>query len=364
MHDTEDKNEWISWIEDVIEKNQLKYYEYNEFTNLQKIGTGGFGKVYRANWKNSEKHFALKSFFHLNNITVKKLFMSIIFCYLFNTKQHSDNILVHQNKIKLADFGLSERIEESSDLQSELFGAVPYIDPKIFSGEKNNNNKTTQEYSLNIKSDIYSIDVLLWEISSGRPPFDDEKYDIDLVLGICGGLRETKVPNTPDEYVKIYTECWDGDPDNRPTICQVVDWLKAMVTTTDLVTENLQLSSEEENIDSSLSANISELQGELSQLILNFYKMNTNEIDMIVSNSSTISNQFPFILTSLNHLSTDIVHHRNLKWFTGLSAYKYACFQQVRNLGLNLPMHIIHAMASKLWRNESYNIKQQFIDFA
>ncbi|CAB4438029.1 unnamed protein product [Rhizophagus irregularis] len=40
------------------------------------------------------------------------------------------------------------------------------------------------------------------------------------------GLRETAVPDTPDEYVKIYTKCWDGEPDNRPTIFQLVDWLK------------------------------------------------------------------------------------------------------------------------------------------
>ncbi|CAB5303477.1 unnamed protein product [Rhizophagus irregularis] len=34
------------------------------------------------------------------------------------------------------------------------------------------------------------------------------------------GHRETVVPDTPEEYVKIYTKCWDGEPDNRPTIYQ------------------------------------------------------------------------------------------------------------------------------------------------
>jgi hypothetical protein len=45
MHDTENKNEWINWIEETIDKNKLKYYKYNEFNNFQEIGTGGFGKV-------------------------------------------------------------------------------------------------------------------------------------------------------------------------------------------------------------------------------------------------------------------------------------------------------------------------------
>ncbi|CAB4439511.1 unnamed protein product [Rhizophagus irregularis] len=49
--------------------------------------------------------------------------------------------------------------------------------------------------------------------------------DLHSSVEISQGLRETVVPDTPEEYVKIYTKCWDGEPDNRPTIYQVVDWL-------------------------------------------------------------------------------------------------------------------------------------------
>ncbi|CAB5200367.1 unnamed protein product [Rhizophagus irregularis] len=58
----------------------------------------------------------------------------------------------------------------------------------------------------------------------GKPPFyvEDEQYDIGLALEISQGLRETIVPDTPDEYVKIYTRCWGGEPDNRPTIYQLM----------------------------------------------------------------------------------------------------------------------------------------------
>jgi hypothetical protein len=62
-----------NWIEEAVDKEYFKFYEYKHFNNIKHIGSGGFRKVFRANWKNSEKQFALKSFFSLDNITVKEI---------------------------------------------------------------------------------------------------------------------------------------------------------------------------------------------------------------------------------------------------------------------------------------------------
>jgi hypothetical protein len=79
MSGNQNTNEWVNWIEEAIEKEHLNHYEYNQFSNIQEIGTGGFGKVYCANWKILKKQLALKSFFNLNNVTIKEIVREVIF---------------------------------------------------------------------------------------------------------------------------------------------------------------------------------------------------------------------------------------------------------------------------------------------
>ena len=73
---------------------------------------------------------------------------------------------------------------------------MPYIDPKGLNNQK---------YKLNKKSDVYSIGVLLWRISSGCEPFKDFDYDLSLMLFILNGKREEMIDGTHVEYYKLYT---------------------------------------------------------------------------------------------------------------------------------------------------------------
>lgn len=68
----ETKSSFI-WVKEAISKKHIKSYDYKYFSNIQEIGTGGFGKVSRAMYKNSEQYLALKSFINLDNTTLEEL---------------------------------------------------------------------------------------------------------------------------------------------------------------------------------------------------------------------------------------------------------------------------------------------------
>ncbi|CAI2184313.1 9768_t:CDS:2 [Funneliformis geosporum] len=59
-------------------------------------------------------------------------------------------------------------------------------------------------------------------------------YDISLAIEIAQGLRESIVPGTSEDYVKLYTDCWDNEPDNRPSMNRVVDELNAIIAKTNI----------------------------------------------------------------------------------------------------------------------------------
>ncbi|CAI2199301.1 735_t:CDS:1, partial [Funneliformis geosporum] len=117
---------------------------------------------------------------------------------------HSGNILYlkYNNEWYIGDLGICGPIDKP--LKS-VYGNLPYIAPEVIFGKESTK-----------ASDIYSIGMLMWEISSGQPPFAYFDHNYDLVTKIVNGMRPNIVSGTPLEYKELMVQCWDADPLKRP----------------------------------------------------------------------------------------------------------------------------------------------------
>ncbi|CAI2200226.1 725_t:CDS:1, partial [Funneliformis geosporum] len=63
--------------------------------------------------------------------------------------------------------------------------------------------------------------MIMWELISGIPPFDNEAHNLQLSLNICKGKRPKIIKNIPQCYVNLMKKCWDMDPLKRPTASEI-----------------------------------------------------------------------------------------------------------------------------------------------
>jgi serine/threonine protein kinase len=119
---------------------------------------------------------------------------------------HSGNILYTQfsDSWVISDLGFCGPVDKPS---TSIYGNLPYIAPEVISGKQ-----TTKA------SDIYSIAMLMWEISSGQPPFINYEHENEIVMNIMNGIRPRIVSGTPLDYEILMKQCWDADPLERPSI--------------------------------------------------------------------------------------------------------------------------------------------------
>ncbi|GBB99593.1 hypothetical protein RclHR1_35790001, partial [Rhizophagus clarus] len=180
---------------------------------------------------------------------------------------HDGNILLSDdyNEVFVIDLGLCKPINDSQN--SDIYGVVPYMAPEIL-----RSNPYTSA------SDIYSFSMIMWEFTSGSPPYKYKAHDYHLILSICEGERPEIIENTPKCYIDLMKKCWDLDPSNRPTITMLEN----------IISEWIRCINEYYKINRSeiYMFEVSNINSQLKDNMLEFVK--ANEVQKQVKNSTTI----------------------------------------------------------------------------
>jgi beta-lactam-binding protein with PASTA domain/serine/threonine protein kinase len=118
-----------------------------------------------------------------------------------------ENVLIADDgRIKLGDFGLARAISTSTSTGA-LIGTVAYLSPELVLGKQ-----------ADARSDIYSVGIMLYEMLTGRQPFDGE-VPIQVAyqhVNSTVNAPSALVPGLAAEVDELVQWCTANDPDKRP----------------------------------------------------------------------------------------------------------------------------------------------------
>ncbi|CAB4442924.1 unnamed protein product [Rhizophagus irregularis] len=275
-------------LKNISSKRTMEWIPYSQIKNLKEIAKGGFGIIYKATWFKTHvavkkflesrdisnflnevkslhrcydtvfivKYYGitqdpvikdymlimeyasggnLRSYLQTNFINIKWITKLAILCQISDGLKtihqenfihrdfHSGNILSLKNDHKkwvIGDLGLSQPADNSSN--NKIYGVIPYVAPEIFQGGV-----------FSKKSDIYSLGMIMWELTTGRKPFfniERDINDINLIYQIIDGKRPEITTDAPKCFTNLMKKCWNSDPLKRPSITTIKsivdDWYR------------------------------------------------------------------------------------------------------------------------------------------
>ncbi len=136
----------------------------------------------------------------------------------------SPNILLMDGRLKVADFGLARFFTSSAGATTaKSVGSPAWMAPEVI----------TNGTHISPPSDIFSFGVVLWEVMSGKLPWQSCTSMHIMYQVVCNTARPP-LPNpvaasVPSGYIDLINDCWASNPENRPTCASVVLRLRRMM---------------------------------------------------------------------------------------------------------------------------------------
>ncbi len=117
------------------------------------------------------------------------------------------NVMVLKNgSVRVTDFGIARIMSKSNTLTKEALGSVHYISPEQAKGGR-----------VDHRSDLYSLGVVMYEMITGRPPYDGESPVSVAIQHIAGGATKPSQlnPNMPAGLEHIIQRAMANDLKDR-----------------------------------------------------------------------------------------------------------------------------------------------------
>ncbi|KAH9619602.1 hypothetical protein KSS87_012005, partial [Heliosperma pusillum] len=141
------------------------------------------------------------NFLHQNNIIHRDL--------------KAANLLMDENEVvKVADFGVA-RVKAQSGVMTAETGTYRWMAPEVI-----------EHKPYDHKADVFSFAIVLWELLSGKLPYE-YLTPLQAAVGVVQkGLRPPIPKNCLPKLAELLVNCWQQDPALRPNFSEIIPILQ------------------------------------------------------------------------------------------------------------------------------------------
>ncbi|XP_030758475.1 dual specificity protein kinase TTK isoform X3 [Sitophilus oryzae] len=149
---------------------------------------------------------------------------------------HSDlkpaNFIFVGRGLKLIDFGIASKVQEdmTSVYKSNQEGSCNYISPEALNVQNNENinspNYGKQKYQVHLKSDVWSLGCILYQLVYCRTPFQHLNQLWSKLAAIIDPKFKINYPPAPQvsqRYLNTMKRCLQHDIKSRPSIDELIN---------------------------------------------------------------------------------------------------------------------------------------------
>ncbi|XWS55131.1 hypothetical protein CRYUN_Cryun10bG0148500 [Craigia yunnanensis] len=125
------------------------------------------------------------------------------------------NLLMDENEVvKVADFGVA-RVKTQSGVMTAETGTYRWMAPEVI-----------EHKPYDHKADVFSFGIVLWELLTGKLPYE-YLTPLQAAVGVVQkGLRPTIPKHTNLKLTELLERCWQQDPTIRPDFSEIIEILK------------------------------------------------------------------------------------------------------------------------------------------
>ncbi|XXG71783.1 hypothetical protein AAC387_Pa07g1029 [Persea americana] len=125
------------------------------------------------------------------------------------------NLLMDENEVvKVADFGVA-RVQIQSGVMTAETGTYRWMAPEVI-----------EHKPYDHKADVFSFGIVLWELITGKVPYE-YLTPLQAAVGVVQkGLRPTIPKHTHPKLAELLERCWQKDPSLRPDFSKIIEVLQ------------------------------------------------------------------------------------------------------------------------------------------